>query len=221
MVHGKLISSHVLLDVQSRAKLSGFGGAVREFHHEHRYVFNDENQNIDVYCFGVILWELQTGKVPWQEKLEKHTKLMLPAKVSKTSHTELTNLMYHCMESVKNVSKITLSFVEIHHKLCQMLEQEQKRIEDIGKAIPDGFICPITQDVMKDPVILIGDGHSYERKAISDWLQRSNRSPLTNEIVIFNNNGKFDLGDNVSPIIENYSLKSAIESFFDLRNKLL
>ena len=48
--------------------------------------------------------------------------------------------------------------------------------------IPAGFICPITQEVMKDPVICC-DGHSYERNAIMRWLQNNNTSPMTNLIM--------------------------------------
>ena len=35
---------------------------------------------------------------------------------------------------------------------------------------PAAFICPITHEIMKDPVMDL-DGHSYERAAIEDWLQ--------------------------------------------------
>eukprot|EP01051_Picozoa_sp_SAG22_P017923 SAG22_NODE_2881_length_2130_cov_1.194485_1_plen_602_part_10 len=40
------------------------------------------------------------------------------------------------------------------------------------------FICPITQELMVDPVIAT-DGHSYERSAIERWLASHNTSPLT------------------------------------------
>ena len=30
------------------------------------------------------------------------------------------------------------------------------------------FYCPITQDIMTDPVLTV-DGHSYERAAIEEW----------------------------------------------------
>ena len=46
---------------------------------------------------------------------------------------------------------------------------------DIG-----GLLCPITCDIMRDPVILAGDGHTYERKAIEEWLRKGNLiSPAT------------------------------------------
>lgn len=46
--------------------------------------------------------------------------------------------------------------------------------------IPRSFLCPITQDVMQDPVATV-DGHTYERGAIEAWFRRGHRtSPLTN-----------------------------------------
>ncbi|GLC36205.1 hypothetical protein PLESTB_001368600 [Pleodorina starrii] len=41
------------------------------------------------------------------------------------------------------------------------------------------FLCPITQDVMQDPVIAT-DGYTYERSAITQWLQTKTVSPMTN-----------------------------------------
>ncbi|KXZ45622.1 hypothetical protein GPECTOR_52g24 [Gonium pectorale] len=41
------------------------------------------------------------------------------------------------------------------------------------------FLCPITHDVMADPVIAT-DGYSYDRTAITTWLARHETSPLTN-----------------------------------------
>ncbi|GIL76913.1 hypothetical protein Vretimale_8622 [Volvox reticuliferus] len=41
------------------------------------------------------------------------------------------------------------------------------------------FLCPITQDVMTDPVIAT-DGYTYERSAIMQWLKNKTISPMTN-----------------------------------------
>eukprot|EP01051_Picozoa_sp_SAG22_P014585 SAG22_NODE_1792_length_3564_cov_3.463203_1_plen_226_part_10 len=44
----------------------------------------------------------------------------------------------------------------------------------------EGLLCPITCEVMRDPVILAGDGHTYERTVIEQWLQQgSDISPAT------------------------------------------
>ncbi|EKX31775.1 hypothetical protein GUITHDRAFT_56020, partial [Guillardia theta CCMP2712] len=43
---------------------------------------------------------------------------------------------------------------------------------------PFSFVCPITGEVMEDPVST-ADGYCYERRAIEEWLKRSNLSPST------------------------------------------
>ncbi|KAL0029838.1 hypothetical protein WJX77_003070 [Trebouxia sp. C0004] len=42
-----------------------------------------------------------------------------------------------------------------------------------------GLCCPITKDLMSDPVVLISDGYTYERAAITKWLERNEASPIT------------------------------------------
>uniref|UniRef100_A0A6B2LRJ2 U-box domain-containing protein n=1 Tax=Arcella intermedia TaxID=1963864 RepID=A0A6B2LRJ2_9EUKA len=44
--------------------------------------------------------------------------------------------------------------------------------------IPPSFICPITQQIMEDPVIAV-DGHSYEREAIIQWIKQRPDSPIS------------------------------------------
>ena len=42
---------------------------------------------------------------------------------------------------------------------------------------PREYFCPISNQLMKDPVVLEEDGHIYERKAIEKWLKNSMNSP--------------------------------------------
>ena len=44
--------------------------------------------------------------------------------------------------------------------------------------MPDDFICPITAEIMTDPVST-SDGFTYERAAITDWLRTKDTSPKT------------------------------------------
>ena len=53
------------------------------------------------------------------------------------------------------------------------LKKKRKR-----PSLPSEFLCPITQDVMVDPVST-EDGHTYERSAIARWLSKKKTSPLT------------------------------------------
>jgi hypothetical protein len=39
--------------------------------------------------------------------------------------------------------------------------------------------CPITHEIMTQPVVM-QDGYTYEKQAITNWLSRHNRSPMTN-----------------------------------------
>ncbi|GAB4821371.1 hypothetical protein N2152v2_008417 [Parachlorella kessleri] len=44
------------------------------------------------------------------------------------------------------------------------------------------FMCPITQERMRDPVVA-ADGYSYERHAIEAWLSTRDTSPMTNDML--------------------------------------
>lgn len=47
--------------------------------------------------------------------------------------------------------------------------------------VPENFLCPITQEIMTDPVVA-ADGQSYQRESISEWLSRGHRrSPLNGD----------------------------------------
>jgi len=48
---------------------------------------------------------------------------------------------------------------------------------------PADFICPITTELMSDPV-MAADGHSYERSAIERWLATKSTSPMTGEALV-------------------------------------
>ena len=53
---------------------------------------------------------------------------------------------------------------------------------------PDEVFCPITTEIMRDPV-LAADGHTYERSAIESWFEKKRRaneqltSPKTNVVI--------------------------------------
>jgi hypothetical protein len=49
--------------------------------------------------------------------------------------------------------------------------------------VPMGIpICPITQDVMREPVI-DREGNTYEKSAILEWLKSNNTSPITRNVI--------------------------------------
>ncbi len=68
--------------------------------------------------------------------------------------------------------------------------------------IPDDYRCPITYQIMEDPVVAL-DGHSYERKAIEEWFNRCTRSPMTNQVLV------------ATTVMPNHTLKKLISTFVE------
>jgi hypothetical protein len=59
------------------------------------------------------------------------------------------------------------------------MQEGEEVDEDEDESIPNECFCPITQEIMDDPVIA-QDGHTYERTAIKRWLDMGKRvSPKT------------------------------------------
>lgn len=71
----------------------------------------------------------------------------------------------------------------------------------------DWMICPLTQKVMEDPVVLAVDGASYERSAITEWLAANGTSPVTGQ--------RLTGGD--AALVPNRALKSLMEAIGQLR----
>lgn len=72
---------------------------------------------------------------------------------------------------------------ELEAKLSELKLVNQKlneRLKDLKQKAPEAFYCPITQDIMQDPVVA-ADGHTYERVALEAWLINHNTSPMTNQ----------------------------------------
>lgn len=53
--------------------------------------------------------------------------------------------------------------------------------QDADEYALDELTCPITGEIYVDPVLCVGDGHTYERHAAERWLANHTTSPLTGE----------------------------------------
>lgn len=133
---------------------------------------------------AVIIWDPLQGAIV--QKLERHSRYVTCCAFTSdgqylaTGSNDKTLILWklfrdgkfaeaHCVPSSPsyevNVPKVSRQF-SIPNKDPQM---------------PEEFYCPITQEVMKDPVIA-ADGFTYERSAISSWFQSGkDTSPMTNE----------------------------------------
>ena len=69
--------------------------------------------------------------------------------------------------------------------------------------VPSAFICPITYEMFRDPVVVITSGQTYERGAILRHFRSSEIEPCSSERV----------GDKT--VIENWALRRAMQEWLD------
>jgi serine/threonine protein kinase len=195
-IHRDLSSHNVLITGDTRAKIANFGLRSSDC----RTVYLDEvsiltsttawsapeiaencceegwvaDFSVDVYSYGVILWELLTDREPWKGKsfydilhLEDRTldirselRSRFPVKV---------DIIENCLGPVSTRK----TFDDVYRDLEAVPSKERDM---------NPFICPITLLPMEDPVMAF-DGYSYEKQGIERWLRDSDRSPCTNEVL--------------------------------------
>jgi len=80
-----------------------------------------------------------------------------------------------------------------------MIKTNPNRLK--GMKIRDEFICPITYELLREPVVAT-DGHTYEKNSIEKWLKTSHISPRNGETID-------------SQVIPNYNLKKLIQDMID------
>jgi hypothetical protein len=117
-----------------------------------------------------------------QNRIDEVTRALLPLNNAITKKT---------FEKVEN--KDIAPFVRPQEEIVQPTDEIEKLLQEFKKSlgiqpapkrnnsieIPDDYLCPITQELLDDPVIT-SDGQTYERFAIEKWLLTNNTSPLTN-----------------------------------------
>ena len=65
--------------------------------------------------------------------------------------------------------------------LEEALREHREEIKRLRiRELPEDLCCPITCEIMKDPVLCVEDGHTYERVAVEQWFATGARtSPAT------------------------------------------
>uniref|UniRef100_A0A1A8RP86 WD repeat, SAM and U-box domain-containing protein 1 n=1 Tax=Nothobranchius rachovii TaxID=451742 RepID=A0A1A8RP86_9TELE len=94
----------------------------------------------------------------------------------KANNIDGTELLRLTKETL--ASELSIGSVGLRSKLLRKVEELKD--DSVCSGIPDEFLCPITRELMREPVIA-ADGYSYEREAIESWINTKNRSsPMTN-----------------------------------------
>ncbi|EEC85093.1 hypothetical protein OsI_32462 [Oryza sativa Indica Group] len=203
IAHGDLKPDNILLGDNFVGKLGDFGisrplnltnTTITPYHRTNQikgtlgymdpgYIASGElTAQYDVYSFGVVLLRLLTGKSP----------LGLPSEVEAALNNEMLQQVVDASagewppEYSKKLAILALRCCRYDRKERPDLAKEAWGVlqamvnyPDNKCKIPSFFICPMTQEIMKDPHIA-ADGFTYEGEAIKDWLQRGHKtSPMT------------------------------------------
>ncbi|ESQ31308.1 hypothetical protein EUTSA_v10003671mg [Eutrema salsugineum] len=192
IVHGRLTPSKILLDRNLVPKITGFGLIMHS---------DQSDTKPDVMAFGVLLVHLLTGR-NWPGLLKamsmNETSILRdldqtagkwPLELAK----EFGALAVKC-SSVNRGGNMEFSTKEIMEELGK-IRAKADEFRNIGgyeeatnsnidegdpNDIPSVFMCPILQEVMKNPHVA-ADGFSYELEAIEEWLGMGHdTSPMTN-----------------------------------------
>jgi len=162
----------------------------------------DYDEKVDTYSYGIVLWELFTGNIPFNGMTPIQIALKVinnngrPTPMPLNCPHALISLIERCWATQASARplfrEIIDSWNDIERDMMNMLYEENN--------VPQALICPITTEIMKDPVVC-EDGHSYERQAITDWFNRGNTtSPLTRQQIF-------------GTLVPNLNLRSLIREF--------
>lgn len=91
-------------------------------------------------------------------------------------------------------------------KAEQGSEKKSDNAFEAEVTIPEHFLCPISRDIMKNPVLCTLDGVTYEESNIRAWLEKHGNSPM--------NRAKMESEQSIDKILfKNRNLQEAIEDF--------
>ena len=85
---------------------------------------------------------------------------------------------------------------------------EINRLHLSREEVSEDLCCSITCELMKDPVVCVGDGHTYERVAIAQWFASGARtSPATGEEL------------ETTALVPNHTVRKLIATFLEAKRR--
>ncbi|GFR50977.1 hypothetical protein Agub_g13302 [Astrephomene gubernaculifera] len=184
------------ISVNITANMEGTLGYIDpEYHHTGAY-----GPRSDIYALGMCMLQVLTNASSYQG-LVKRVRTALAR--NDNAFQEMLSAMQAPLEETQAFARLALrctklvgsrrpSMQDILAKLTRLKEQTEAREVPVhppdggqgsqqdteAEEPPERFLCPITLDVMNDPVVA-SDGNTYERIAIVKSMERDTRSPIT------------------------------------------
>ncbi|XP_038882164.1 putative U-box domain-containing protein 50 [Benincasa hispida] len=192
--HGKFTPSKILLDQNLAAKVTGFGLDELE---------EASGTELDIRAFGALLVHIVTGRT-WEGLIEKALSMgkvglvqILDDKAGQWPLSLVDGLLDLALRcATPNVSNSDVNLGTAMEEIDEIKRKADDLVLEMGKDVgategtdaanddvddvPRIFICPILQEVMKNPHVA-ADGFSYELEAIEQWIRAGHdTSPMTN-----------------------------------------
>eukprot|EP01084_Bolivina_argentea_P212056 360548_1 len=170
-----------------------------------------ESQWMEWLSKDVIIWfkyktiKMNTMEINW-EKIEKQLNIR---KITGKSLQKFNDLIFQLIGVQEfDIIKHLISEISRLRNTYPTDNSDNLQVNVKQKNIPKEFICPITKEIMQDPVIAF-DGYSYDRIAIEQYLKTHKKSPTT--------------GANADYIIvfPNHKLKASIKQYIRQNNNNL
>ncbi|KAL1201191.1 U-box domain-containing protein 35 [Cardamine amara subsp. amara] len=145
----------------------------------------------DVYSFGMILLQLITAKpaialTHFVESSMDSNDTFLKILDQKAGNwpveetRELTALALCCTElRGKDRPDLKDQILPELESLKKLAEKARNSLSGVPTQPPTHFICPLLKGVMNEPCVA-ADGYTYDRRAIEEWLEEHDTSPMTN-----------------------------------------
>nr|BAK00369.1 predicted protein [Hordeum vulgare subsp. vulgare] len=203
VTHGDLSPANILLDANLVSKLGDYGASSlptmtnpgsSPYTDPELLISGELTPGSDVYSFGVVVLRLVTGhpalgiasKV--EEALEKgEMEALVDRSAGEWPFPQAEKLMLlglQCAELSSRRRPARMSqvwrVVEPLAKAASMPAAPESLVRSFGEShMPSCFICPISQEVMRNPHTA-ADGYTYEAEAIKGWLDSGHEtSPMT------------------------------------------
>jgi hypothetical protein len=98
-----------------------------------------------------------------------------------------------------------------YNEISNFAKDEISKITDDeldNKKLSENLYCPISSKLMKDPVILIENGQTYDKESIEEWVKNHDTNPLTNEKLT---NKQFVTNFTIKKVVEEWITKHKIK----------
>ena len=104
------------------------------------------------------------------------------AENNSNSRNELSDVTFNEVPQSSENNNLHTSFSFLQNHLDNSHEEYHMNDQAVDAHSPDDYSCPITLEIMRDPVILAQSNQTYERQAILSALNnRPNVDPKTNK----------------------------------------